>query len=160
MDAIGVGTGDTSVAGETLLEWQDPQVDPGTGERTVATEMLSLSLTGSSPQLGSLEVKAGSQCGLPATLGSVVPLGPGGDFPARATFDVFFEVTVGGVATLRNAQPLVMAADINEIPPRNIGLTTAAVPASGRAVPRAVLAEPVPRLRSRGLSAGHLRQQW
>ena len=71
-------------------------------------------------------VRAGSNFGLPATLGSVTPIGPDSDFPALATFDVFFEVEVVGVATLRNDEPLVMQATIDEIPPRNIGLTNLA----------------------------------
>jgi len=126
VDVFGVGPVDTGVSGQTLLQWQNPQTDPNTGQRTVQTEMLSLDLTGSHPSIGTMEVRAGSNQGLPATLGSVTPIGPGTDFPALATFDVFFEVEVQGVATLRNNQPLVMQAEITEIPPRSIGLRNAA----------------------------------
>ena len=66
-----------------------------------------------------MQVRAGADFGLPATLGSVTPLGPDFDFPARATFDVFFEVEVDGQTTLQNAVPLRMKADIISIPPRD-----------------------------------------
>jgi hypothetical protein len=122
VDVIGVGETDVKVSGEVLLKWQDPVTDPGTGQRTVPTEMLSLDLSGSHPSIGNLNVRGGTNFGLPPTLGSVTPLGADEDFPALATFDVFFEVEVAGVATLRNDQPLVMQAEIVEIPPRNLGL--------------------------------------
>ena len=124
VDIAGVGETDSQVSGEVLLRWQDPVTGPG-GQRTVQTEMLSLDLAGSTPSLGALHVRGGSNFGLPATVGSVTPINPGSDFPALATFDVFFDVQAGG-ATLRNDQPLVMQAEITEIPPRSISLRNVA----------------------------------
>ena len=125
VDVTGLGTVDTSVAGNTLLRWQNPVTGPG-GRRTVQTEMLSLDLTGSDPTIGSLHVRAGSSNGLPPTLGSVTAINPGADFPANSFFDVFFDIEVNGTTHLRNDQPLRMQADITEIPPRSIGLRNAA----------------------------------
>ena len=74
------------------------------GQRTIETEILSMELSGFHPSLGDVTLRAGSGFGLPPTLGSVVPLGTP-DFPATASFDVFFEVEVLG-RTLHNIQAL------------------------------------------------------
>ena len=145
---------DVEVSGDITLQWSDPQdvflclgglndgqpcdpLDPRdqcavsggicspSGLRTVQTEMLSLSLTGMSPNIGSLQVFAGSQFGLPQTLGAVTSISPDSDFPATAFFDVFFVVDIPGIGTLQNSGPLRMEAQITEIPPRNIALTNA-----------------------------------
>jgi hypothetical protein len=116
------------VDGDVLLRFDDAQTDPVSGQRTVQTEILSMDLSGADPTIGSLRVQAGSQSGIPGltpSLGTVVPLTPSGDFPALASFDVFFEVEAGGAATLRNDEPLLQQAEINEIPPRNLALTNA-----------------------------------
>ena len=122
MEVLGVGEVDAKVHGETLLAWQNPQHDPATGKHTTQTEMLSMDLSGFHPSIGNMVVRAGVDFGLPPTLGTVVPLDLSGDFPALATFDVFFEVEIVGVATMRNSDPLIMQQVINEIPPRNTGL--------------------------------------
>jgi hypothetical protein len=125
VDVMGVGIVDVKVWGETLLGWQNAHTDPGTGERSVQTEILSMDLSGSHPDIGDMKVHAGTAFGLSPTVGTILPLGPGSDFPANVKFDVFFEVDVVGIATLRNDDPLVMQAVINEIPPRNLGLLNA-----------------------------------
>ena len=109
------------VDGEVKLSFSDP--DPAT--RVVQTEILSMDLSGSDPIIGNLRVKAGSQSGVPGLIpspGKVTPINPGSDFPALATFDVFFEVEAG-VSRLRNQDALKQQAEINEIPPRNLALT-------------------------------------
>lgn len=119
--------GSSQASGDVTLKWSDPAVNPTTGQREVQTELLALTLTG-----GGVTLSAGSGLGLPATLGKVVPLGPGSDFPALATFNVNFSIKVSNCAgglplpiqALSNPQPLVMKAVINEIPPRGIALVS------------------------------------
>jgi len=101
--------------------------DPASGQRTVETEILSMELSGFHPSVGDVTLRAGSGFGLPATLGSVVPLGTP-DFPATASFDVFFEVEVLG-RTLHNDVALPVqnrpGDDVRTLPAIDVRLPTA-----------------------------------
>ena len=97
----------------------DPLVNPVTGQRIIETEILSMELSGIDPNFGDVTLRAGTFFGLPATLGTVTPLVPDSDFPALATFDVFFEVDIPFVGPpLRNPIPLRIDGVLQEIPPK------------------------------------------
>ena len=77
-----------SVVGDMRILRSDP--DPM--DRHIDTEIVSMELTGTSPSLGAMKVRAGSDYGLPPSLGSISPAGAN-DFPAFSTFSVIFELT-------------------------------------------------------------------
>jgi hypothetical protein len=79
---------------ETLIVGGDMRIlrsDPDPVTRQIDTEILSMQLTGSSPSIGPISVKAGSDFGLPPSLGTINPIG--NDYPAFSSFAVNFEIT-------------------------------------------------------------------
>jgi hypothetical protein len=79
---------------ETLTVGGDMRIlrsDPDPITRQIDTEILSMDLTGSSPTMGPISVKAGSDFGLPPSLGAITPIG--NDYPAFSSFRVNFEIT-------------------------------------------------------------------
>ena len=79
---------------ETLFVWGDMRIlrsDPDS-LRHIDTEIFSMELTGMSPTLGPIRVRAGSDFGLPPSLGGIQPVGLN-DFLALSFFDIHFEIT-------------------------------------------------------------------
>lgn len=101
--------------------------DPRAGEpdtlNDIATEMVRMELTG----FGYI-LRAGSEFGLPPSIGAIEELATGTDFPAYSFFDIYFELTGTIWGTLTNAVPARMAATINEIPPYGVDYNLVSIP--------------------------------
>lgn len=89
---------------------------------TIQTEILQLQLRGVDPQLGTIEVTAGRNFGLPPSVGQItnVLTDPAGNFQSGDSFfDVFIEVSLPqSNIIMRGAQPFRMEAkNIRSLPP-------------------------------------------
>ena len=106
---------------EALL---NPRVNQ-TGRVTFETELISMELTGVSPSLGTVTVRAGQQHGLEASLGGGTSLSNNAVFPADSFFDVFCEVDLPnqGLTGLRNAEPVRLQNTIRAFPAISTTLT-------------------------------------
>lgn len=87
-------------SGGTLVRRGPPCLGcgPGGGD-TIPTEMLSLSLTGNDPVIGSFQIGLNHDAGYPITSGRVTGQ-PTRSYPADAFFDVFFDVNTSSIGRL------------------------------------------------------------
>jgi hypothetical protein len=87
--------------------------------QVIETEMISMSLTGNSPQLGPVILRAGRMHGLPPSMGQVHVLttNPSGELTnGDSFFDVFVRVELPGL-NLINQVPIRMEASLPALPP-------------------------------------------
>ena len=106
--------------GPTHVQRGNPTVN-ASSQRTIATQITSLGLTGFDPNFGHMSITVNPT--MPSN-GQVTANGPstGPDFPASSFFDVFIEINTSGGTfppmQLHNDQPAVMqATNIMTIPP-------------------------------------------
>ena len=107
-------------AGETRVFRSEPRESGTPGHfDTIDTEMLSMELSGSSPLLGELRLRAGADAGVSIpTLGLIQELGD--PLVVDSFFNVFFEVDTP-LGTLHNNIPMQVRADIEQVPPFLVG---------------------------------------
>lgn len=102
-----------TVGGDMRILRSDPYGNPD----TIDTEILSMELVGTSPSLGPIRVRAGSDFGLNPSLGNIISFG-GSDFPAYSTFDILFEITpLTGVEEQEERKVKVKPFILHEITP-------------------------------------------
>src|SRR5207245_831905 len=89
--------------------------DPGTGFQQFNTEIIAMSLTGSSALVGPIRFNEQAQVHSPGQTGAIGP-GPIG-FPANSFFDVFFRIDDPSPETLGCIDPLTEKATVNAWPP-------------------------------------------
>jgi hypothetical protein len=102
------------LAGPTVVKRSAPtEVD---GKQTIDTEMVSMTLTGFDPTLGSVTLR---ESPTQDSIGQVQESKAGGQaFPAQSFFDVFVEIDLEHIGTLHNQSPMRMKnAGILGIPP-------------------------------------------
>lgn len=103
--------------GPTTVQRGDPYTPPTGDKKTIDTEIVAMELVGQSPRLGTVRLRESPT--LPSG-GQVSQLESGTDFPANSFFDVFVEIDVPNVGTLRNLQPIRVQCStqgLQSIPP-------------------------------------------
>lgn len=109
------GDGETlTVRGPMQIQRGDPY-NPDDDHMTIDTEIISMSLTGTSSLLGPITIIQSPT--MPST-GSIRQQAISTDFPADSFFDVFLEIqTDGPFSTYHNDDPVRVSATIDRIPP-------------------------------------------
>jgi hypothetical protein len=110
----GTGSDSLTLSGPSTVQRQNPCVGCGPGGRTtIQTEMVAMTVTGSSALFGPVQLYESSSV---ASVGQVIQQTPGADFPATSTFSIFLEMqTAQGV--LHTQDPIPMQSVIECIPP-------------------------------------------
>lgn len=110
------GAENVTLNGPTTVHRSSPCIGCGPGGRdTIQTELVQMTLTGTSPLFGPIQLR---ESPILVSPGQVSQQTPGADFPADSFFDVFVEIdTLSG--TLHNQQPLHMQSVIHALPPIN-----------------------------------------
>ncbi len=109
------GDGETlAVTGPIAILRNDPY-NPDDDHMTIDTEIISMSLTGTSSLLGPITVV---QSPTRPSIGAIRQQAISHDFPADSFFDVFIEIqTDGPYSTYHNDEPMRVSATIDRIPP-------------------------------------------
>jgi hypothetical protein len=115
---MGEATIPVTLNGPTQVERKNSPADgDSNGRDDIDTEILALELEGTS-SLGLVTVRqSSSRDSLGAIEEQANDTSNQVDFPADSFFDVFVEVSIPGVGTLHNVDPIRMQCVINEIPP-------------------------------------------
>jgi hypothetical protein len=112
LNIIGIGSETLTVTGPTVVSRQDPY-NPGDGHIKIDTEIVSMSLTGTSSLVGPITIVESPTL---HSTGYIRQINAGVDFPAYSYFDVYIEIqTTMGV--FHNDDPVPMEATIYSIPP-------------------------------------------
>jgi len=116
LQIIGMFNETIIVKGPTKVSRSSPY-DPGDGHWIIDTEIISMSLTGVSSNVGPITIiKSPSK----TSNGKIRQVQKGIDYPATSFFNVFVEIMtalVHPLSTLHNDDPVIMNATINSIPP-------------------------------------------
>jgi hypothetical protein len=116
IEIIGMFTETLEVKGPTTVGRSSPY-DPGDGRWIINTEIVSMSLTGTSSHIGPITIIESPS---KASNGAIQQLSPGEDFPADSFFDVFVEIQTmlpPPLSTLHNDDLVLMSTTIYGIPP-------------------------------------------
>ena len=120
------GDGETlTVTGRIEIERNDPY-NPDDDHMTIDTEIVAMSLTGTSSLLGPITVV---ESPTKLSTGAIRQQAISNDFPADSFFDVFIEIqTDGPYSTYHNDDPVRVSATIDRIPPFGAYPSGAATP--------------------------------
>jgi len=115
------------LSGPAVIKRTNYRINPLTGCGEIDTEIVSMELTGSNPLIGQITLEAGTDTdlGKPPSVGQIIAMDPGDDYPAYSFFDVFFDVffefpppTIPPMTPLLNHEPLRLEAlGIMDFPP-------------------------------------------
>ena len=120
------GDGETlTVTGPTTILRNDPY-NPDDDHMTIDTEIVAMSLTGTSSLLGPITVV---ESPTKLSTGAIRQQAISNDFPADSFFDVFIEIqTDGPYSTYHNDDPVRVSTTIDRIPPMGTYPSEAPVP--------------------------------
>jgi hypothetical protein len=114
VDIIGVGTDNLVGYGSTVVS-RGPAVDPGDGRPQIATEMLSMDLTGNGTLVGPFRL---TESLTSSSTGQSKSQVAGQNYPMDSFFDVFFEVELPNFGTTAiGVGPAQMTSVIHDLPP-------------------------------------------
>jgi hypothetical protein len=114
LEVPGAGLVHVTLNGPSQVQRSDPHDTDGDGRMEIETELLSMDLSGMSPNGPLLMRESPTRL----SLGRIVQQAPGVDYPADSFFDVFFELSLnGGNTWIPVDQPVRMQTVIQAIPP-------------------------------------------
>jgi len=94
------------------------EFNPATGQTQIPIELLSMSLQGNHPMLGSVFVTGGRELGFKPSLGAIHPDSAQADLPGQSFFDVFVRIDLPDLGMqLHNEEPFRVQTTVVDFPP-------------------------------------------